>query len=158
MAVTLIAAMALFAYTNYYSSSSATLLRGSVERVASDVRLARDLAVSEGARFRVLFSAGSSNYTIEQYDVVAGTWSAATGTEQPGGLPAGILIQDIAELGGGVIIFDSLGRPYEGAGAGSALVGSGSGGLDHIVIADNRSGRTGNVSISPGSGLVGIVW
>ena len=152
----LLLTMTLIIYTTYFASSPMTILRGAVEQVAGDVRLARDLAVSEGARYRVAFTAGSSTYTLQKRDPVSGTWNSATGTHLPSPLPDGVRIQTAGDLDGGYVIFDSIGAPYEGAGAGTALVGSGGSGLDHIVIESVDSGRTVDVTVAPASGRVDV--
>lgn len=157
VSIGLLLTLSLVVYSTFYASSPRTILRGAVEQVAGDVRLARDLAVSERARYRVVFSAGSATYTLQKRDPVSGTWTNSAGTQQASPLPDGFLIQSAGDLDGGYIIFDSIGAPYEGAGAGTALVGSGSGGVDHIVIVSDDSGRTADVTVAPGSGRVDII-
>jgi prepilin-type N-terminal cleavage/methylation domain-containing protein len=150
----LLLTLTLIVTITYFASSPMTLLRGAAEQVAGDVRLARDLAVSEHARYRLAFAAGSASYSLQKRITASGTWEDATGTHQVRSLPDGARIQSVGDLDGGFVIFDSLGAPYEGAGMGTALVGSGAGGVDHIVIVSDDAGKTVDVTVSPGSGRV----
>lgn len=153
----LILALSLFVYTSFYATSSRTILTGAAEQIAGDVRLARDLAVSERARYRLSFSPGSAIYSLEKLDPVSGLWGSATGTDLPGPLPAGTRVQSVADINGGYLIYSSMGAPFEGTGTGTTLVGSGTGGVDHIVVVSDGSGRTLDVTVAPGSGRVDIV-
>ncbi|MFV2081676.1 MAG: prepilin-type N-terminal cleavage/methylation domain-containing protein [bacterium] len=150
----LVLVLALIVYSTFYATSPSIVLRAAVEQVAGDVRLAQDLAISERARYRITFSAGSSSYILGKRDPSTGTWGAATGTQTPSPLPDDVLVQSVADLTDGILIFNSLGAPYEGTGAGVPLSGSGVGGLDHIVLRNSKSGRTGDVTVSPGTGRV----
>ena len=154
----LLLAVVLIAVFTFFSSSPNTVLRAAVEQVASDVRLAQDLAMSERVRYSILFTAGSATYHLRKWDSGTSAWVAATGTETPSSLPNSTAVQSVADITAGTIIFDSLGSPYEGAGTGAPLVGSGAGGLDHIVISSGKVGRTGDVAITPGTGMVEVAW
>ncbi len=154
----LLLVLGLIVYSTFYASSPATVLRAAVEQVAGDVRLAQDLAISERARYRITFSAGSSSYTLEKRDPSTGTWGGATGTQTPSPLPDEVVVQSVVDLTDSILVFNSLGAPYEGTGAGVPLAGSGTGGLDHIVLRNSKSGRTGEVTVSPGTGRVDRTW
>jgi len=154
----LLLTIALVVVFTLYSSSPNTQLRAAVEQVAGDVRLAQDLAISERARYSILFTAGSAAYALRKWDVGTSAWIAASGTQTPASLPDSTTVQSVVDLTAGTLIFDSMGAPYEGTGTGSPLVGSGAGGLDHIVISSGKIGRTGEVTITPGPGTVEVSW
>ena len=156
VAIGLLLTMALVVNTTFFATSPRTILRGATEQVAGDVRLARDLSVSEHARYRILFTGGSGAYSLQKRDPLSGAWADAVGTQQARPLPEGTRIQSVDDLDGGIIIFDSLGAPHEGSGTGSVLVGSGAGGVDHITLVSDDSGRTADVTIAPGSGRIDI--
>ena len=152
----LLLAMALIAVFTFFSSSPVTQLRAAVEQVAGDVRMAQDLAVSERTRYSILFTAGSPSYTLQKWDTATSAWIAVSGTEAPPSLPSSTVVQSVADITAGILSFDSMGAPYEGAGTGTPLVGTGAGGLDHIIISSGKAGRTGEVTITPGTGMVEI--
>ena len=153
----LLLTMTLIVFVTLFASSPMLSLRGAAEQVVGDVRLARDLSVSEHSRYRVLFTAGSNIYSLQKLDPLSGVWADAEGTQQARPLPEGIRVQSVDDLDGGVIIFDSLGAPYEGSGSGTSLVGSGTDSMDYVVLEITDSGKTADVIIAPGSGRVDIV-
>lgn len=154
----LLLVLSLVVYSTFFAKSPATVLRAAVEQVTSDVRLAQDLAITERARYRLTFTAGSSSYTLQKRDPSTGTWGGATGTQSPSPLPDEVVVQSVTDLTDGILGFNSLGAPYEGTGAGVPLTGSGTGGLDHIVLRNSKSGKTGQVSVSPGTGRASRTW
>lgn len=156
--VGLLLGLGLVVYSSFFATSPATVLRAAVEQVAGDIRAAQDLAISQRARHRIVFSAGSSAYTLEKRDPVAGTWGPVPGYLDLTALPDEVIVQSVADLSGGILLFDSLGAPYESTGSGVPLSGSGVGGLDHIILKNTKSQRTGEVTVSPGTGRVVRNW
>ena len=156
VAIGLLLALSLIVMTTFFASSPTTVLMGALEQVAGDIRLARDLSVSEHTRYRLVFSAGSDLYTLQKRNPVSGIWSDAAGTQQVELLPDGVRFQSITDLDAGTLLFDSLGAPYEGSGTGTALSGSGAGGVDHLGLVTDGTGRSAYVTIAPVSGRVDI--
>jgi len=154
----LLLGLGLVVYSSFFATSPATVLMAAVEQVAGDIRSAQDLAISQRARHRIVFSAGSSTYILEKRDPSAGTWGPVPGYLDLTALPDDVIVQSVSDLTGGILIFDSLGSPFESTGAGVPLTGSGAGSLDHIVLKNNKSQKTGEVTVNPGTGRVERNW
>ncbi len=158
LSMAVLAGLALIAISTLFQSSPATAVRAGAQQLASDIRLAQNLAATERTRYRVVFTPGSSVYLLQRRDPASGAWGAPSGVQAPGPLPEGVTVSSINALTDDTLVFDSLGAPWEGSTGGLPLTGSGAGGVDHVVLRSSKGSATGEVTVAPGAGRVDALW
>lgn len=120
-------------------------------KIQADLRWAQQFAVNRNSRTRIVFSAGTSTYTV--YEKSTGTFQIATDPATRSsfivklntGEYAGVVINSVSFDGGNTLEFDSLGKPYAGS---SVLVSTGVISLPNSISV-NVIPETGKVKVSP---------
>lgn len=127
-----------------------------VDKVASDLKYAREFAINNNGRTRVRFITASERYVVEFFNVSGGVWEAV---EDPSiredfdvrlgqGVYAGVDITGASFDGTAEIIFDSIGAPHTAAGP---LNGTGS-----VNLRKSGGGAQSAITVEAVTGAISI--
>lgn len=138
MVMILISVLAVIAFTAL-PSRQIFQVQGSAGSLRADLNLTKSIAMAQNQPYRIVISANS--YQIINNSTLAAIVSPGTNTTTFQ-YPTTVNFSPI-----GTITFDSLGKPYSGAGTGTPIASA-------SVLTVTSNGATKTVTISPETGFV----